>query len=350
MDQEFERTAPIIRRGGKTMNLIEVYIGEVTRRLPEKNREDIALELRSAIEDMLPEEYTEAEVKEVLADMGNPAVLASNYSERPMHLIGPKYYDIYISLIKMILPIAATIALISLVAEYVFSPTEGRAVMDIVLTIMGEGIWRIIEVGMQVFFWLTLTIVIIERADKGKDPAPLTTELKKWTPDDLEKITYIPKKRSISKYEVFGSLLWTAIWATVYFYANKLLGIYENNGDGLVFVTPSMNQEVLNAYWPAVIVIIGFEIALALYKLLKKQWTKRLAIFNTIYEIIATVVFIVIVTNPNVFQPEFVTYMANLFGVSTDQFVSRIVWGSSAIFLFFAGLNSFEGFRKSRAR
>ena len=27
------------------MNLIEVYIQEVTRRLPEKNREDIALEL-----------------------------------------------------------------------------------------------------------------------------------------------------------------------------------------------------------------------------------------------------------------------------------------------------------------
>jgi hypothetical protein len=332
------------------MNLIDVYIGEVTRRLPEKNREDIALELRSAIGDMLPEEYTEEDVKEVLSEMGNPAVLAGNYSDRPMHLIGPRYYDVYISLIKMILPIASVISLISLVAEYIFSPTEGKAVLDIVLTIMGEGIWRIIEVGMQVFFWLTLTFAIIERADKGKDTAPLTTDLKKWTPDDLKKITYIPKKRSISKYEVFGSLLWTAIWATVYFYANKLLGIYESNGDGLVFVTPSMNQEVLNGYWPAVIVIIGFEIALALYKLVKKQWTKRIAFFNTIYEVIATVVFIVIVTNPNVFQPEFITYTSDLFNVGADEFVSRIVWGSSAIFLFFAGLNSFEGFRKSKAQ
>lgn len=35
------------------MNLIEMYIQEVTRRLPEKNREDITLELRSTIEDML---------------------------------------------------------------------------------------------------------------------------------------------------------------------------------------------------------------------------------------------------------------------------------------------------------
>jgi hypothetical protein len=332
------------------MNLIDVYIGEVTRRLPEKNREDIALELRSAIGDMLPEDYTEEDVKDVLAEMGNPAVLAGNYNERPMHLIGPRYYDTYISLIKMIVPIAATISIISLVAEYFFSPTEGRAVLDIVLTILGEGIWRVIEVGMQVFFWLTLIFAIIERADKGKDPTPLTTELKKWTPDDLEKITYIPKKRGISKYEVFGSLLWTAVWGTVYFYANKLLGIYENNGDGLVFVIPSMNQEILNSFWPAVIVVIGLEISLALYKFFKKQWTKKVAIFNTIYEIIATAIFIIIVSNQNVFQPEFVTYMAELFNVSAEQFLNRIVLGSSAIFITFAVWNIIDGFRKSRAR
>ena len=41
------------------MKLIDVYIQEVTRRLPEKNREDIALELRSTIEDMLPDDYRE---------------------------------------------------------------------------------------------------------------------------------------------------------------------------------------------------------------------------------------------------------------------------------------------------
>ncbi|WP_234414153.1 HAAS signaling domain-containing protein [Paenibacillus sp. CAA11] len=84
------------------MNLIELYIQEVTRRLPEKMRADIALELRSTIEDMLPEEYTEEEVKGVLAQLGNPAVLAGNYKDRPMHLIGPRYYDGYIHLLKMI--------------------------------------------------------------------------------------------------------------------------------------------------------------------------------------------------------------------------------------------------------
>ncbi|TDL75899.1 hypothetical protein [Peribacillus frigoritolerans] len=45
------------------MNLIHLYINEVTRRLP---AEDIALELRSNIEDMLPEDYSEEDVKKVL--------------------------------------------------------------------------------------------------------------------------------------------------------------------------------------------------------------------------------------------------------------------------------------------
>ncbi len=97
------------------MNLIDIYIQEVTRRLPEKNREDIALELRSTISDMLSDDYRDDDVKDVLEKLGNPAELASGYRDQPMHLIGPRYFDVYLSLLKMILPIAAVIALISMV-------------------------------------------------------------------------------------------------------------------------------------------------------------------------------------------------------------------------------------------
>jgi len=81
------------------MRIIDLYIQEVTRRLPEKSREDIALELRSTIEDMLPDDYSEEDVKPVLEKMGNPAILASGYLDRPMHLIGPRYFDVYINLL-----------------------------------------------------------------------------------------------------------------------------------------------------------------------------------------------------------------------------------------------------------
>lgn len=332
------------------MNLIEVYIQEVTRRLPEKNREDIALELRSTIEDMLPDDYSEKDVNVVLEKLGNPAVLASGYRDQPMHLIGPRYFDVYVSLLKMILPIAGVIVLISMIAEHFISFGGDGAVINIVLTIMGKGIWKIIEVGIQVFFWVTIVFAIIERTDKGKDQQPLSASLKKWTPEDLKSIPYIPKKKAITKLEVFGCLLWTAIWATLYFYANHLVGVYEGRGAGLEFVIPALNQEVLLRYWPIVLVVIALEIGLALYKLIKGQWTKKMAIFNTTLELISTIVFIVILSNPNLMHQEFITYMSGLFNTTAIQFKTWIVGGVIIIFILSAAFNVFDGFRKARIR
>ena len=332
------------------MNLIDIYIQEVTRRLPEKNREDIALELRSTISDMLSDDYRDDDVKDVLEKLGNPAELASGYRDQPMHLIGPRYFDVYLSLLKMILPIAAVIALISMVAEYFIGFGGEEEVINAVLKLLGEGIFRIIEVGIHVFFWLTLVFVIVERTDKEKDQHPLSTSLKKWTPEDLKNVIYIPKKKAITRLEVFGYLMWTAIWATLYFNANHLLGIYEGGRNGLEFVTPAFNQDVFLRYWPIIVVVIALEIGLALYKLFKRQWTKKIAIFNAILELLSTVVFIVIISNPNVMNQEFITHMSKLFTTTTKQFEIWVVSGGIIIFILSVAINIFDGFRKARIR
>jgi hypothetical protein len=330
------------------MNLIEVYIQEVTRRLPEKNREDIALELRSTIEDMLPEDYSEEDVKAALEKLGSPISLAAGYSDRPMHLIGPRYFDIYVTLLKMILPIAAVISVISMIAQYFIGYGGNEAALNVALSLMGQGIWTIIEVSVQVFFWLTVVFAVIERTDQGKDQQPLTASLKKWTPEDLKNISYVPEKKAISKCQVFGSLMWTAIWATLYFYADHLVGIYKGGRDGLEFVAATFNQEILLRYWPIVVMVIGFEIALALYQLIKGQWTKRMALSNMALQLTATIIFIVILINPNVLSAEFVTYMADLFTITENEFKTWIVGGGIFIFLLSAAINVWEGFRKAR--
>ncbi|MGA3602428.1 HAAS signaling domain-containing protein [Lysinibacillus agricola] len=332
------------------MNLIEVYIQEVAQRLPEKNREDITLELRSTIEDMLPDGYNEDDVKAVLEKLGSPVTLASGYRERPMHLIGPRYFDVYVTLLKMILPIAAVSSLIVMIAEYFIGYSGEEAVLNVILDVIGFGIWRILEIGIHVFFWLTLVFAFIERIDEGKDEKPLTASLKKWTPDDLKNIAYIPKKKEIPKFEIFGGLMWTAIWSTLYFYANHLVGVYEGGRNGLEFVTPTFSQEVLLRYWPIVVIIIGLEIALSLYKLIKRQWTQRMAIFNTVLQLIGTIVFIVILLNPDVLSKDFITYMTDLFTITTNQFTTWIVGGGIFIFMIAAAFSIFDGFRKANIR
>ena len=330
------------------MSLIEIYISEVTRRLPEKCREDIAVELRSTIEDMLPDHYSEENVKTVLEKLGNPAALASGYRDQPMHLIGPRYFDVYISLLKMILPIATVVSLISLIAETFIGYQGEEAILNVILSSIGIGIWRFIEVGVQVFFWITIVFAVLERTDKGKDDQPLTVNCKKWKPDDLKNITYIPKKRSISKVEVFGGLMWTAIWATLYFYADRLVGIYEGNGADLQFVAPAFNHDVLLGYWPIILVVIGFEIALNLYKLIKRQWTKKVSFVNAAFHLLGSVVIMVILMDPQIMNKDFIAYMADLFTISKSQFESSIVGGGIFIYVLSAAISVYDGFKKTR--
>ncbi|PET66612.1 HAAS signaling domain-containing protein [Bacillus cereus] len=332
------------------MNLIDLYIQEVAKRLPEKNREDITLELRSTIDDMLPEDYNEKDVKSVLEKLGSPVSLANGYLDRPMHLIGPRYFDVYTTLLKMIIPIAAVIALISMVAENFIGYSGDQAVLNVILQLIGKGIGGIFEVGLHVFFWLTVVFVILERTDKDKGIEPLTTSLKKWTPDDLKNISYIPKKKAISKFEVFGGLMWTAVWATLYFYANYLVGVYNGTANGLKFVSPTFNQDVLLQYWPIVVIIIVFEICISLYKLVQGQWTQRLAIGNAILQIAGTIVFIVIVVNPHVFNAGFITYLANAFTISSEEFKTWLIGGGIFFYMLSAAINIFDGFRKASIR
>ena len=186
--------------------------------------------------------------------------------------------------------------------------------------------------------------------NKGASNDLLTTSLKKWTPDDLKNISYIPKKKAISKFEVFGGLMWTAIWATLYFYANHLVGVYNGTENGLKFIAPTFNQDVLLQYWPIILVMIVFEVAISLYKLVQGQWTKRLAIGNGILQVVGTIVFIVIVVNPHIFNEGFITYLANVFTISPEGFKTWLVGGGIIIYTLSAAINIFDGFRKASIR
>jgi hypothetical protein len=329
------------------MELIELYIQEVTRRLPEKNRADIALELQSTIEDMLPEDHTEQDVKAVLLKLGDPVTLASGYRDRPMHLIGPRYYDVYINLLKMILPIAAVISLIALVGDNPFRDT-GNTVMEAILKIIGKGISGIISTGIQVFFWLTLSFAILERLDTSKDQSPVTKDLKPWTPENLKDIPNISKKKAVPMIEVFASLLGLSVFAALYFNAANLLGVYEKRNGSLIFVTPSFNQDVLNSYWLLVSCVIIIGVLLAIYKLFLGRWTLKLALFHAIYQLLYTLAFIIIISNPDLLNPEFLAYQRTLFSI--DEWKSSIYWGLILISIIFAAYDSYQGFRKAKIR
>ncbi|MFE5320922.1 hypothetical protein ACFQ88_19635 [Paenibacillus sp. NPDC056579] len=327
------------------MNLIDLYIQEVTRRLPEKNRADIALELRSTIEDMLPDEYSEQDVNSALLKLGDPAILANGYLDRPMHLIGPRFYDLYIQLLKMIVPIAAAISIVSVIAESVIAYKGSEAVLNIILDTIGHGIWSVLSGAIQVFFWVTIVFAILERTSNSKS-FDSSSYFKPWKPDDLRKIPFIPKERAISKGEVFGSLLWTTIWASVYFNAAHLVGVYEKGSKGLVFVTPTFNQEVLLSYWPLVVFVIALEAATTIYKWTTAQWTRKVALLNAAFHLVSSIIFIILISDPLLLNTDFVSYMTDLFAM-TDASKKGIYAMAVFLFVLFAVIDAYQGFRKA---
>ncbi|MFJ8066954.1 HAAS signaling domain-containing protein [Psychrobacillus sp. NPDC096426] len=331
------------------MHLIDIYIQEVTRRLPVKSRKDIALELRSTIEDMLPENYAENEVKEALASLGNPALLASGYSDRPMHLIGPRYFDVYVTLLKMIIPLVAILTLIVVITENIITYNGEEAILGTMLSVVGHGIWGIISSSIQTFFWITLVFAIVERTDASKEKSPLTPNWKEWTPDDLKSIPYIRKEKKISKADIFGSFFWIAIFVIVYFNAFRLIGVYEKVEGKLQFVIPTFNQEVLHSYWLIVLFMLLVEVAFVFNKLIAEQWTTKVAIMNTVRTVVSTIVIIIIMNDNSLINIEFYKYLEDLFHFNFEL-QSPVKLGVILIWLIFAVMDVVQGFRKANIK
>jgi hypothetical protein len=93
------------------MNLIERYLYAIKKYLPEEIREDAGKELRANIEDMLPVDYTDDDVYQVLMNLGSPRKLANEYNSQKRYLIGPGYYDNYISVLKKVIGMFVSVAL-----------------------------------------------------------------------------------------------------------------------------------------------------------------------------------------------------------------------------------------------
>lgn len=143
----------------KKLDLIDAYIYEVTRRIAKNKRNAIELELKSTIEDMLPDNYSELEVKEVLLKLGDPAKLAVNYQDGPKYLIGPELYNTYIQTIKLIIPWAILITLIVHLVSSVFSFPEQEIFLTTIIKAFTTTIVSVIGVVFHVLFGLPLPLL-----------------------------------------------------------------------------------------------------------------------------------------------------------------------------------------------
>jgi hypothetical protein len=81
----------------KADELIDRYVHEVGRRLPQAQRDDVQDELRSLLQEALDSRVNEqgaarsqSTAADVLREFGHPSEVADRYLPRPSYLIGPQ--------------------------------------------------------------------------------------------------------------------------------------------------------------------------------------------------------------------------------------------------------------------
>ena len=285
------------------MSLINRYIAEVGRHLPEKDRSDIEAEIRSMIEDMLDERRerghtpTSADdqvIVETLEELGDPKLLAYKYAPPKRYLIGPEWYEGYIKILQRILftavPIVAVVRFVLAISQ---DPLD-------FINAVGEAVGSAFSVGTQILFWVTLVFVLLERSDEKPDDLPKSGS-RTWT---IAQLPETPQNRQISVVETvmnIAVLLFLLIWIAMPFALDR----FQGNPAAVPFLHPNL----WNFWLPVFFIIMGLTLVHEVFKLKIGNWTPALTITNVLLGIVSIVYIAALVTSQDVINPEFLSML-----------------------------------------
>lgn len=274
-----------------TASLTERYISATVRSLRPEAQDDVRAELEASIADAVEARREQGEdpraaERAVLTDLGDPGILAAGYADRPLHLIGPKYYLTWWRLLKILLWIVPTFAAIGVaLAKILEFATIGETIGAVTVAI----IMSIVHVG----FWTTLVFAVLERTatDAGAT----------WTVDQLPE----PTDEGAGRSEVIGSLIFLALAAGAIVW-DALRGFVRDDGVPVPILNPSL--------WPVgmtvLLVLMLAEAALAIVIWRQRRWTVGAAIVNTILAVAFVVPAMYLLLSGDLVNPGFLQYLA----------------------------------------
>ena len=287
-------------------NLIERYVYDVTRRLPEKDREDVKKELRANIYDMLPENANDEAIKKVLYELGSPASLAEQYRSHPRYLISPAYYDEYVRALKWILPLVGVLVmLIGFAVGAVDAAKDGTTSIPFVISgIISSGVSMGVSAAFQALVWTTIGFAIAERSGEKK---PKVGE-HGWRAEDLPEVqnpkAAIPLSEGIA--ELVVSVLFS-ILGLLYCSGQLPFMMVFAQGD-MVFYN-IFSQSFLNMLIPFILVSMVLAIMQGIAKIKDRRWSVFVCIAVVAKALVDMAMTLYIVNQPNILSEEFHNFL-----------------------------------------
>jgi hypothetical protein len=262
------------------MDLMELYVSEVGRRLPQKTRADIEAEIRSALQDLLDERSrvedkpaNDEMVLAVLKEYGDPEKVASSYvGDR--YLIGPKLYPTFEKVVFIVVPITVILVLIGLVSSLFLTKSTAGNWIQLVAQTIGNLISSVLlTIGIIAIIFAILERTIPEFKPKNKD----------WDPHSLLKIKGPDRIRTGS---LVANIIFTSL-ALLFFnsfstYNFNIVSSTFSTGDwtciscGSILPHLVWSSTLLSAtflrYLPALDILWGLSIILSVLLLRQGHW------------------------------------------------------------------------------
>ncbi|MGW9627742.1 permease prefix domain 1-containing protein [Microbacterium sp. NPDC055521] len=314
-----------------TATLTDRYIAATVRSLPAGLQTEVRDELRASIADAVDARTENGEPLEhaehaVLTELGDPAALAAGYADRPLHLIGPKYYLTWWRLLKILL---AVVPACSFGGVAIAQALAGAGIGEII----GEAIVVVLSVIVHVSFWTTLVFFVLERtgADAGA----------KWSLDQLPEDPHDGTGRA----DLIVSLVMLALFAGAVLW-DQLRGWAPSAGEPLSILNPAL--------WPwgigALLALLVAEAALAIAVHARGHWTMTFAWINAALAAVVMVLGLTALVRGALYNPRFVDEVFAGNGVNDDALIVLAVLTGFAIVGITLG-DMIDGWRKAaRAR
>jgi hypothetical protein len=283
--------------------LIERYVFEVARRLPEKEREDVKKELTANIMDMLPDDPSEQEIAGVLNGLGDPVKLSEKYRQRPRYLISPAMFETFLRTIKIVLPIVGIVCFIAGFILGIFENMADAAALDVFIDAFATGLSLAIEAVFQALFWTTIGFVIAEHCvgqTAEKSTAWTVDKLPKELPSDKARIALSDGIVDLCMTVIF-SILAVAIGGRGAPFGNFIL-IHDEP------LTAILSESFLYACIPVIIIAAIFGIVEAILKIVQRRWCISVCAAVVASNIVGFGGVIYLITRPNIFSDEFISF------------------------------------------
>ncbi|MBM7504066.1 hypothetical protein ACFPER_11310 [Agromyces aurantiacus] len=225
--------------------LTDRYVHAATRTVPEAQRPEFARELRERIGDQIDARLasgagtTTADAESaVLTELGDPERLAAGYLDRPMQLIGPRYYLPWLRLLKLLLSIVVPISTAAVIfAKLISGGTVGQAMLD--------GLSTGFSVAVNLAFWVTLVFAIVERAPSR------SSSIGEWT---LAQLPELPKARQVGLGDLIASIVFLVLFVVALVW--QTFTVQFPGGE----TTPVLNPELWTFWLPYLIGIAALEV------------------------------------------------------------------------------------------